>query len=299
MSAEERFAWFMATKAGPSPLTSGGRFHWDGRNAASPSIGLSEVSEPLTHTALVQEHLAPVFDWARAADSLTFYLNRRLLVARLDDVIRGATGILTWVQGAEHMGINISAVHPALHVQTTYTALPVDCVELVPHLPVYDPLLKHIVLVLQAETEAEGVADRLYARSLADALAVHLLRRLGTCRPSMETRPGGLSKHTLRRTTEYIEAHLEEALSLTDIAAVAQTSPDHFGRLFRHATGRTPHQYILMCRIERAKRLLVESTLPIIDISRQVGFTDQSYFTAVFRKHVSTTPKAYRADTQR
>jgi AraC-like DNA-binding protein len=299
MSAEERFAWFMATQASPPPLTSGDRLHWDGRNVASPSIGLPEVSELLTHAALVQEPLAPVFDWARAADSLTFYLNPRLLVASLDDVIRGATGTLTWVQGAEHVGINISAVHPALHVQTTYTSLPVDCVELVPHLPVYDPLLKHIVLVLQAETEAEGVADRLYARSLADALAVHLLRRLGTCRPSMEMRIGGLSKHKLRRTTEYIEAHLDEALSLTDIAAVAQMSPDHFARLFRHATGRTPHQYVLLCRIARAKHLLVETTLPIIDISHQVGFTHQSYFTAVFRKHVSTTPKAYRADTPR
>ena len=299
MTVEERFAWCIATKAGPPPLTSGDRLHWDGRSVAAPTIGPPEVLGPLTQTAFVQDQLAPVFDWARAADSLTFYLNPRLLVARLDDVIRGATGILTWVQGAEHMGINISAVHPALHVQTTYTALPVDCVELVPHLPVYDPLLKHMVLVLQAETEAEGVADRLYARSLADALAVHLLRRLGTCRPSMEARTGSLSKHKLRRTTEYIEAHLEEALSLTDIAAVAQTSPDHFARLFRHATGRTPHQYIIMCRIERAKRLLVETTLPIIDISRQVGFTDQSYFTAVFRKHVSTTPKAYRAESQR
>jgi AraC-like DNA-binding protein len=54
-----------------------------------------------------------------------------------------------------------------------------------------------------------------------------------------------------------------------------------------------------MCRIERAKHLLVETALPIIDIGRQVGFTDQSYFTAVFQKHMATTPKAYRADTPR
>jgi AraC family transcriptional regulator len=76
-------------------------------------------------------------------------------------------------------------------------------------------------------------------------------------------------------------------------------SPDHFGRLFRDATGRTPHQYVIMCRIERAKHLLVETALPIIDIGRQVGFTDQSYFTAVFRKLMASTPKAYRADTPR
>ena len=80
---------------------------------------------------------------------------------------------------------------------------------------------------------------------------------------------------------------------------MAQTSPAHFARLFRQATGQTPHQYVIMCRIERAKRLLTETEWPIIEIGHQVGFTDQSYFTAVFRKHVATTPNAYRADTQR
>jgi AraC family transcriptional regulator len=73
-------------------------------------------------------------------------------------------------------------------------------------------------------------------------------------------------------------------------------SPDHFARLFKQATGRTPHQYVVIRRIERAKRLLRETEWPIIDLSRQVGFQDQSYFTAVFRKHAATTPKAYRDD---
>jgi AraC family transcriptional regulator len=103
----------------------------------------------------------------------------------------------------------------------------------------------------------------------------------------------------LRRTTAYIEAHLAHELSLTEIAAVTQTSPDHFARLFRQATGQTPHHYVIMCRIERAKQLLRETEWPIIEIGRQVGFTDQSYFTAVFRKHVATTPRVYRADAQR
>jgi AraC-like DNA-binding protein len=53
----------------------------------------------------------------------------------------------------------------------------------------------------------------------------------------------------------------------------------------------TLHWDGIMRRIERAKRLLRETEWPIIDIGHHVGFTDQSYFTAVFRKHVTTTPK--------
>jgi len=230
---------------------------------------------------------------------MTFSLNPRLLLASARELIPAVTGELLWRRQEMPTPSITLYVHPVLIVHTTYESLPVDRVEIVPHFHIRDPLLSHVMLVLKAEVEGEGVTGRLYAESLINALAVHLLKRMGTCRPSVEGRTAPLSKPTLRRATEYIEAHLEDALSLTDIAAVAQMSPDHFARLFRHATGRTPHQYVIICRIERAKHLLVETTLPLIDISRQVGFTDQSYFTAVFRKHVSTTPKEYRADTPR
>jgi AraC family transcriptional regulator len=108
-----------------------------------------------------------------------------------------------------------------------------------------------------------------------------------------------LSKTKWGRTTAYIEAHLAHELSVTELAAVAQTSPAYFARLFRQATGQAPHQYVIRCRIKRAKQLLRETEWSIIDISHQVGFTDQSYFTAVFRKHVTTPPEAYRSDTPR
>jgi AraC-like DNA-binding protein len=140
------------------------------------------------------------------------------------------------------------------------------------------------------------VSSRLeYGTKISVQLPLRNLRVNGT--PSMC--PGGLPTPQLQRVTEYIEAHLEHELSLTKIAAVAHMSPDHFARLFRQATGRTPHQYVVICRIERAKQLLRETEWPIIDLSRQVGFQDQSYFTAVFRKHVAMTPKAYRNDAHR
>ena len=183
-------------------------------------------------------------------------------------------------------------------MHAAYESLHVHYAELVPHLPGHDPLRHHMALVLQAAVEAEGVAGCLYAEALANALAVHLLRRYAIGRHLDLPCHGGLTACKLQRTIAYILAHLEHKLSLTELAAVAQMSSSHFTRLFKCATGQAPHQYVITCRMERAKQLLTETTLPLHEIGARVGYADQSHFTALFRKYVSTTPKDYRNTTR-
>jgi len=108
---------------------------------------------------------------------------------------------------------------------------------------------------------------------------------------------GGFPPSKLQRTTVYILAHLESPLSLTELAVVAQMSPSHFAHLFKQAIGQTPHQYVIRCRMERAKHLLTGTTLPIHEIGARVGCADHSHFTALFRRYVASTPKAYRDTT--
>jgi AraC family transcriptional regulator len=108
---------------------------------------------------------------------------------------------------------------------------------------------------------------------------------------------GGLTPSKLQRTTAYIQAHLAHALSRGELAAVTQTSPPHFAHLFKQATGQTPHQYVILCRMERAKHLLTETTLLLHEIGARVGYADHHHFTAIFRQHVGTTPKIYRDTT--
>ena len=171
-----------------------------------------------------------------------------------------------WVPWLEKTESSISSVHPALLVHTSYESLQAEHVTIVPSLAVHDPLLHHIALVLQVALEGEGVAGQLYAKALADALVVHFLRRYAASRPSLGEVTGGLSPNKLRRTTAYIQEHLEQDLSLVTLAAVGQTSPAHFARLFRHATGLSPHQYVITCRMEQAKRLLAKTDMSLIEI---------------------------------
>src|SRR4029453_15264427 len=76
------------------------------------------------------------------------------------------------------------------------------------------------------------------------------------------------------------------------LAAVTQTSPTHFAHLFKQATGQTPHQYVIRCRMERAKHLLTGTTFPLHEIGAPVGYADPSHFPALFPRYVATTPKA-------
>jgi AraC family transcriptional regulator len=265
-------------------MTTGGRVR--------PSVTRSDLRP-------VRSAAPQAINWAGEAHRLTVALDQGLCLAGARNALPGATGELLWIaRQGQAQSISLY-VHPVLLVHGAPHGLQSERVEMVPHLPPDDPLLHHIALVLRAAIDAEGVPGRLYAETLTQALAVHLLRRYAACHPSVGAGPGGLSKPKLRRTTAYIEAHLAQELSVTELAAVAGTSPAYFARLFRQATGQTPRQYVIRCRIERAKCLLRETEWPLIEIGHHVGFTDQSYFTAVFRKHVAVTPNAYRGATQR
>jgi AraC-like DNA-binding protein len=108
---------------------------------------------------------------------------------------------------------------------------------------------------------------------------------------------GSLPRYKFRRAVEFIEAHIDQAIHLEQLAAAAGVSPFHFHRQFKRSAGLTPHQYIVQRRIERAKTLLSQSELTLVEVAAQVGFTDQSHFTTIFRRVTSVTPRNYRNAT--
>ncbi|HMV50902.1 MAG TPA: AraC family transcriptional regulator, partial [Blastocatellia bacterium] len=98
----------------------------------------------------------------------------------------------------------------------------------------------------------------------------------------------------LRRAIEFMHDNCGRELSLAEIAAAAYLSEFHFARLFKKITGATPHGFLASLRIERARRLLAESDLPITEVGAAVGYAGQSHFTKVFREATGMTPQAFR-----
>lgn len=165
-----------------------------------------------------------------------------------------------------------------------------------PRLPFEDPFLKALIECLRAEIRHGYPGGRLYGESLVAALIAHLLR----CTPGGElggsgpVRPRGLSRPQLRRVDAYIGEHLAEAISLSTLADQAGLSPFHFVRVFKQATGRTPHRYLLERRLERARELLLCRSRALAEVAVETGFCDQSHLTLHFKRTYGLTPGEFR-----
>ena len=146
-----------------------------------------------------------------------------------------------------------------------------------------------------AELTAGGAGGRLAAESLANVLAIHLIRHVLAPRQPVGRRDGTLPRAKLRAVVEYVEEHLDAGPTLGQLAAVARLSVYHFARQFKATTGLPPYQYVIMRRVERAKHLLQGGTdLSLAEVAAHAGFSDQSQFTHHFKRLVGVTPGQFR-----
>jgi transcriptional regulator GlxA family with amidase domain len=108
-----------------------------------------------------------------------------------------------------------------------------------------------------------------------------------------------LARDVLRRAIRFVNENLDTKLKWDEIATTVSMDPFTFGRGFKLATGMTPHQYIIRCRLRRAMKLLARNELTLADIALEVGCSCQSHLTTLFRKHLGTTPGAFRGSARK
>jgi AraC family transcriptional regulator len=126
-------------------------------------------------------------------------------------------------------------------------------------------------------------------------MAVHLARYYGATACN-EASPTGLPYHKLKQVQSFLDEHIAESVHVDQLAAAVHMSPFHFARMLRKTTGQPPHLYVVIQRVERAKSLLSDTELPLIDVAAQAGFRTQGHFTGVFRRYTGFTPRAFRLD---
>ncbi|MEM9807346.1 MAG: AraC family transcriptional regulator [Cyanobacteria bacterium P01_D01_bin.56] len=155
---------------------------------------------------------------------------------------------------------------------------------------------RHLQMLMQAlliEAELGGPNGTLYVDSLTTALVTHFINHYSIEQP-IDSFRSNISAEQQRLSTvlDYIEAHLTEDISLSELSLQAGLSKFHFSRLFKQSIGLTPHKYLVKRRIERATQWLKQGQ-SISQVAYQLGFSDQSHFTRTFKQVKGKTPRQY------
>jgi AraC family transcriptional regulator len=169
-------------------------------------------------------------------------------------------------------------------------------VELRPSRKFADSRLSALVAAARAEMAAGFPSGRLFLDSVEQAIAVALVKGHAVRHRTLQIYRGGLGSASLRRINELVHAKMGDDLSIDEMAQSIGFSTAHFARTFRKSTGKTPHQFVLRRRIERAKAMLRAPDERILDVAVACGFKTQQHFAQVFRSVCGVSPTRYRQD---
>ncbi len=153
--------------------------------------------------------------------------------------------------------------------------------------------LRQLITLVDNEIRAPGFASDLMIDGIVRAICSILVRGDLAAGPSPADRVH-MSRVKLNRVIDFVEARLDQELSLDDLAGVADLSPFHFSRVFKLTTGETPYHFVCSRRLARAQQLLIESEVGLAELALACGFASQSHFTAAFSKAFGTSPGRYR-----
>jgi AraC family transcriptional regulator len=161
-------------------------------------------------------------------------------------------------------------------------------------MPFSDPLVSAAARQLVDELQRGAAIDDGFMERLAVVMLEQAYRALTTS-GSGSINPRHAHFARLQQILNFVHGHLSADLSAGTLAQRAHVSLAHFVRIFRDATGTSPHRYVLSARLDLARKLLTQSTMPISRVAQECGFSSQSHLTACFRAAHSTTPAKYRA----
>jgi AraC family transcriptional regulator len=167
-------------------------------------------------------------------------------------------------------------------------------IELAPGFNLEDGQLEHLLRGLLAVVQDGSCADALVSELLVNAVCIRLARRYAVSKLKIIAHHGGLPAARLKQVLEYIDAKLGQNIALSELASVANMSLYYFAVLFRQSTGVSPHRYVLNQRVERAKGLLRDPKLSVLDVSISVGFEHQNNFARAFRRMIGVSPTQFR-----
>lgn len=173
---------------------------------------------------------------------------------------------------------------------------------LLPHEPVWNeaslseglrlsaPEVEWLLFKIYTELKQDDFGSKIIIESLVTALAVALIRRVGSGQIASVRRSGGMAPWRMRRIRERVRAELP-APNVSELAELCGMSARHLARAFKSETGQTIAQYVQEAIIERAHALLGQSDASVHEIARSLGFASTSGFSSAFRRATGMLPR--------
>jgi AraC family transcriptional regulator len=138
-----------------------------------------------------------------------------------------------------------------------------------------------------------GEVNQLYIDQVMLAMCTHISSRYGNAGPLPDSAKG-LAHWQVRRAKEMIASHLSDGLSVARLAKECAMSRSYFSRAFKQSTGMSPHDWLLQMRVDKAKELMLRTSLNLSQVALDCGFADQSHFSRVFQKMAGLPPSRWR-----
>jgi AraC family transcriptional regulator len=170
----------------------------------------------------------------------------------------------------------------------------IDDLAIRPGVATNDPVMANLGPCLLPAIERPEQLSTLFVDHVVMALHMHLAQRYGGMRMPRTSGSGCLMPWQLRLARDTIDTHLDEGISLAQIASDCGLSVSHFAKAFTNSTGVPPHRWLIQRRVDRAKDLMRAAITPLAEVAFACGFCDQSHFTRVFSKATGTTPSEWR-----
>lgn len=170
-----------------------------------------------------------------------------------------------------------------------------ETIDVAEALHIRNPELEHLLLRVYQELRQPGFASELLIESLANAIAITLIRNFGLDKADIQApRQGGLAPWRMRRIDERVHADAPSP-DLAELAGICGISVRHLTRAFKAETGQTIAAFVQQVAIERAQTLLTETALPVAEIARRLGFSSSTSFCYAFRRTTGRRPSSVRA----
>jgi AraC family transcriptional regulator len=162
----------------------------------------------------------------------------------------------------------------------------------------FDPVLHRLTELIVPSLESPRTFSELFLDHFRLLFCAHVAQTYVPSFPGITRHRGGLAPWQQRRAAELLAEHLDGSLRLATLAHECGLSISHFTRSFRQSFGTSPHRYLIRHRVERARRLLSDSTDSLLEVALQTGFSDQASFSRTFKTVVGSSPGQWRREAR-